>query len=322
MENNEGLNNGNDPLDLEAKLAAQVDTIGTNPTEDPGVDGPADAGSAAGGDGDAAAAGGAAAAAPAAGAGDAAAAAAGDDTAAAAAAASAASASAAATAAAPAPAAAAPPPLVAPTPPRDFDAAHTEAQRRYDDGEIDGDEYQKEIRAIAREEGAFSAELAIYKDKVRTADELAGREWNGIAVAWEKTHATFLANPIRAREMQATLDALVKANPSAPAAAIFKQAETIVFDAFNYKPDPATVVDPAAAIADATAKRTPAGVPPTLASAAQAAPIEAASHNAAYASLDTKDISSLEDAIARMTPDQLNAYLADAPGAKSVGVAS
>jgi len=61
-------------------------------------------------------------------------------------------------------------------------------------------------------------------------------------------------------------------------------------------------------------------VPPTLASSPAASAIEAPPGTSAFASLDAKDISSLEDAVARMTPEQRDAYLRDAPGSNSTGI--
>lgn len=42
--------------------------------------------------------------------------------------------------------------------------------------------------------------------------------------------------------------------------------------------------------------------------------------NAAFSELDGKDINTLEDAVARMSPQQREAYLLDAPGAKATGI--
>jgi hypothetical protein len=293
---------GGEPTDQEALLAAQVDTIGDNPTEEP---------------------------APAAAkAEDVAAAEQTSEELAAVAAATAAAEKAAAdeveAAAAPAAAAAAdatPVAVAAPPPPkpaRDFDAAIEENQRRFDEGEIEGTEYQKELRAITKEEAQFTARMEIWTEHQQSAAEHAEREFNDVAGGWEKANADFMANPLRAQQMQAAIVAVNAKTPGLSPAQLFDAAAKITFEAFNWKPvTPTPAVDVKKAEADALAGRKPGGVPPTLAGSPAAAPIEAPATNSTFASLDEKDISTLEDAVARMTPVQRDAYLRDAPGSNS-----
>lgn len=281
---------GGAPTEQEAKLAAQVDTIGVDPQEEP-AETPATP------------------AAPA------------DPVAA-------------ATPAAPAPAAPAagpetpaepevppaPPVHPAPEAPRDFEAAYAENQRKFDEGEVDGDAYQKELRAISKEEAKHLARVAIWEERQQSAAEASAVVFNTAAVAWEKANAAFMANPLRAQAMQQAIEAVAAKSPGIAPATMFEEAAKIAFEAFGYAPPAA--VDGTAAIAAAVAARTPGPVPPTLANSPAAAAIEAPPGNSAYASLDGKDIGALEDAIARMTPEQQEAYLRDAPGATSTGIPS
>lgn len=290
---------GGIPTDEEARLAAQVDTIGENPQEEPAAATAAAASAEAVAKPDAAT----------------------DPVADTPPAAPAAEAAAATPAPAPAPAvveAAIPP---QPQPPRDFDADIAENQRRFDEGEIEGEEYQKALRALTKEEAQFTARLEIWNERQQSAEQLAEREFAAVSLQWEKDNAEFMSNPLRAQQMQQAINVVAQKTPGLSPADLFDQAAKIAFEAYGFQPKAAvTPADQAKALADAVAKRTPAGVPPTLASSPAASAIEAPPGTSAFASLDAKDISSLEDAVARMTPEQRDAYLRDAPGSTSTGI--
>lgn len=294
--------NGGEPTDQEALLASQVDTIGENPTEEPVPAPKAGEAPVAAAPAPAAAADPAAAPAPDA---DAQAAKPATDV----------------TAAAPAPADV-PAPQAAPVQPkpeapRDFDSAFAENQRKFDDGEIDSADYQKELRTISREEAAFSARVEIWQERQQTAIETAAQSFNVAALGWEAAHKDFMSNPLRAQQMQAALAAVDARTPGLSPAALFAEAEKVAFEAFNWQPKTPAPVDTAAIAQAAIDARKPAGVPQTLSSAAAAAPIEAPAGNSTFDALDSKDISSLEDAVARMSREQQEAYLRAAPGSSS-----
>ncbi|MGO4700282.1 hypothetical protein [Dyella sp. 2RAB6] len=316
---------GGTPTDREAHLAAQLLTIGENPQVDP------DAAPAAGADAGAAgalpaavpAAAAAAAAAPAPAPADAPAPA----PAPAAAAPASADAPAAATPpaeapppAASAPAPAAPPPLPErPVPPKDFDAEFEKLQKQYDDGDIDTAAYNRQFRELTGDEAAFKARVTIHDETVKNQTASAVAEFNRAASTWEKDNADFLANPLRRDAMQKAI-ALIDQETGYTLAPtdLLARAETQAFEAFNYKRPGQGQPKPTAeeAIAAATAARAPAPAPATLASAPAAAPIES-NNGSAFAELDSKDISDLEDHLARMSAAQRDAYLRDAPGANS-----
>lgn len=204
-----------------------------------------------------------------------------------------------------------------PQPPKDFDAAYEALQAKYDAGEIDGLQFQREQRALSREEGAWTARVAIWQEQQQSAVQRAETDFNTAALAWEAANKEFMANPLRAQAMQQAIAAVDQQQPGLAPADLLGAAQKIAFEAFGYAP--AAPADAAAKLAAATAARAPAKVPQTLASAAAAAPIEAASSNATFATLDGRDISSLEDSLARMSDSQIDAYLRDAPGANTAG---
>lgn len=299
--------NGGDPTDKEALFAAQLEGLGDNPTEEPVAEATAPAATAASDStADAAAANATAAAATGA--------AAAEETA----------------AAPPAPAAAVsvPAPAVVaaarPEVPKDFDAAYKQLQEQYDAGTIDGDKLQADQRALAREEGAYTARLTIWEEGQRTATQQAAMDFNATALNWEAANKDFMSNTTRAQLMQQTLAAIDHQTGGTLAPAeLFARAQKDAFEAFNYASPTTTAAptaaDQARAIAAATAARKPVPVPQTLANADAAAPIEAG-RNSTFDGLDNLDISSLEDALARMPAAQREAYLAGAPGATSLAI--
>lgn len=309
---------GGDPTDEEARLAAQVDTIGENPDKEPDETAGADAaaaGDAAGKkDGeteDAVAAAGTAGA-------DA------DAAAAAAAAADAAAAPApapAASAAAPAPAATPPPAAAPPRPeaPKDFKAELAALQKQYDDGELEPAQFQEKQWDLAREQARYDARVELWEERTRTAQESAAELFNAAAVAWEAQNKDFMDNPLRANAMQQAVLMVDKEQPGLPPDQLLAKAGKIVFDAYNWKPTPSADEAAAARQAEvdaAVAARKPGATPQTLASAPAASAIESRG-NAAFQELDGKDISDLEDMLARMPEAQREAYLRDAPGANT-----
>jgi hypothetical protein len=211
-----------------------------------------------------------------------------------------------------------------PQEPKDFDAAYKQLQEQYDEGAIDGDKLQADQRALAREEGAYTARLTIWEEAQRTAAQQAELDFNATALSWEAANKDFMSNTTRAQLMQQTLAAIdQQTGGKLSPAELFARAQKDAFEAFNYAvPNAAAApnaADQARAIAAATAARKPAPVPQTLANADAAAPIETG-RNSTFDGLDNLDISSLEDALARMPAAQREAYLAGAPGATSLAI--
>ena len=317
---------GGTPTAEEARLAAQIDTIGDDPQAEPedGTPKPddGDAGAGKSGEGanadaggedpdagaDAGAAGGDDAGAPGEG---------GDDDAAVAA------------STAPDQAAAKPTAIPAvpvgeePQPPMDFEAEYAKNQKAFDDGECDAQEFQARLREISREESAHMARTEIYKDRLQTAQQRAAAEFQNAAKAWEAKNEAFMANPLYAEAMQQAIAAIDKREPGLTAEALLQKAEKAAFEFTRYTPPAApAATDEAtkkAALAAARKQRTPGKTPATLGGAPTAALVDASAGNSAYAELDSMDIDALENKLARMKPDDVEKYLADAPGAKATG---
>lgn len=206
-----------------------------------------------------------------------------------------------------------------PKPPRDFEAAYTENQRKFDDGEIEAGEFQKTLRDISREEAGHVARVEIFKEHQQSAAQRAQAEFNNAASAWEAQHKDFMSNPLRAKAMQDAIEAVDKQTPGLSPADLLAAAQKAAFEVYNYTPpEPATPADARKAVADAAAARKPVAVPQTLGGTPTAAHVDA-SGGSAFANLDALDIDSLENKVAMMTDAQLEAYLADAPGAKANG---
>lgn len=302
----ENLVDGGAPTDEEARLAAQLGTIGDNPSEDPDDVPAADAAAAGGGD------------------------AAADDHAGAASEAGASDKRAAetTTAAEAAPATtAAPHPVVpasAPEPPRDFEAAFNANQEQFDRGEIDAETFQKTMRDLSREESGYLARVEIFNERMQTAARAAEADFAAVALAWEAKNKAFMDNPLYAQAMQQAIAAVDQREPGLAAADLLVKAEKAAFEFTRYTPPvDTTAADEAArkakSIADAAATRKPGKVPATLSSAPTAAHVDAPVGNSAYAQMDSLGIDDLENQLARMSPDQVEAYLRDAPGANATG---
>jgi hypothetical protein len=224
-----------------------------------------------------------------------------------------------------------------PEPPKDFSAerkavntAERHARAQYEAGEIDEaawakaqDDADAARDALAAEQATFASKLAVWEDRQTRAAQQADADFNTTAAAWEKEHADFMKDPLRKQVMQQAIAAVdADTGGTLSPAELLQRAQESAFSFCRYTPPGAAAAEPraaATAVAKATAARTPGAAPQTLATAPAAAPIERGA-NATFAELDGKDINGLEDAIARMSPAQLEQYLADAPGARTTGV--
>lgn len=297
---------GGVPTPEEARLAAQLEGLGENPTVDP------DAVAATPAPAPAEAPAPAPAPAPAA-----------DDAAAAAAANTPAPApvpaAAATTETTPTPRAPDPKPVA----PKDFDAEAKSLLEKFDSGDLSAADYHSKLRDLNKEESVFNAKVAVWEDRQTQAASQAAADFNNAAVQWEKANADFMSNPARRQMMQMTISAIDQETGGALSAAeLFARAEKAAFEAFNYQRPTAAAPAPApnaqAAIDAATQQRQPAKVPPTLGNTPAAAAI-AQPTTSAYAELDGMNINDLESRLARLPPDQIEAYLRDAPGANTRG---
>lgn len=204
-----------------------------------------------------------------------------------------------------------------PEAPKDFDQEFQALQQRYEDGALDEDELAKANRALAKEEAAHEAKLAIYNDRIEQAKQAASQEFATATQAFESEHSEFLKNPIRRQAMQDAINAVdAETNGTLAAKDLIGRASAMAFEAFGYKPAAPQSRDDK--LSKASEARKPGKAPRTLRDAPAAAALET-SANSTFSELDTKDISDLEDSLAHMTPHQVEEYLRDAPGANETG---
>lgn len=226
----------------------------------------------------------------------------------------------------PAPAAAAQPaatPDPKPEPSQDWDKAMDALADKFDAGDIETAEYQRELRKLMREQSQHDTDVALWEDRQRRATEASAASFNAAALAWENANKPFMANPIRAKAMQDAIVAVDAQQPGLAPDKLLSEAAKVAFEAFNYTPPAdAPAVDPAvaaAAVAKAKAERAKDApqTPTTLATAPAAAAFDPS--KSSFSQLDELGIDDLENALARMPADKLEDFLNDAPGAKTRG---
>lgn len=220
-----------------------------------------------------------------------------------------------------------------PEAPQDFNAAYEALDQKLDDGDIENAEYRAELRKLSAAEQAHQVQVAVWEEtqrrnaeEARVAQERANNAWNAAALAWEAEHEHFLSNPMRAQHMQQAINlvqnAALQEGKTLAAEVVLAEAQRIAFDYSGYQSPiaapavPAT--DPKAAIATAVQGRKPATPVQTLGDLPNggAEPIRG---DEAHQRLDQLGIEDLEATVQGMTPDALEKWLADAPGAKAHG---
>jgi hypothetical protein len=202
-----------------------------------------------------------------------------------------------------------------PAPPKDFDTEYASLQQRYDAGEVDAVAYQKELRALTREESSWTTKLEIWQHNQTSVVERAKNDFNTMALDWEARNQSFMANPLRATAMQQAIAAVDAQTPGLAPNDLLSRAEKIAFEAYDWKGS----TDGNAAVAAAVQARTPSPTPATLAAAPAAGPIDPPQANTQFAGLDALDINQLENALAAMPAAQREAYLRSSPGSNATG---
>lgn len=217
-----------------------------------------------------------------------------------------------------------------PAPPKDFDAEFEKLAQQLDDGDLEQPEYQRKLRDLTKEEAAYATQVTIWEaDQKRAQDDAAAAQqraenaWNTAALQWEADNADFMSNALRAKNMQEAIGLVTQQARARgevlPPEVILSEAQKIAFEYSGYTPpEKASAPDPKAALKDAMGNRKPPVVPQTLGNAPSAG-AEQIRGNEGYGRLDSLPITDLEEAVQRMPPDQLEAYLLDAPGAKAHG---
>jgi len=198
----------------------------------------------------------------------------------------------------------------------DWDAKKSELKAKYDAGEIDDDEYEKQREDLIEQKADYKATKRI--DEVLTsrlakqAETAAEQDWNQALAAFgaDENNKKFVGDPVRAAAFNATLQAVWKENPNQGYLAAMQTARDRVMTAFGLKPadDPKAKID--AAVAERAGKKP--GTPPNI-SALPSAGVPAGGDNN-FATLDSLSIDELENTLSRMPANKVEEYLATAKG--------
>jgi hypothetical protein len=217
---------------------------------------------------------------------------------------------------------------------KDFDAAFKSLEEALDKGDITSEDYNAQYRALSREEGVYTAQITVWEQQeanrqrqVQEAATRAEQDWNTAAAAWEAepANAEFLANPLRAKMLQESLEVVDRQQREAgkvlAPTALLNEAMRVTREALGLPP-PATPADATrhqqTAVRDAVGQRQPPAVPATLADAPTAGR-EAITGAEGYDALDALGIEELEGQVANMSPASVEKYLRAAPGANANG---
>lgn len=187
----------------------------------------------------------------------------------------------------------------------------TALDKAYDDGDIDFADYRAQERALADQKAGLIADQ-------REAEVAAKMNATTIARTWEDNVAGFLsenqmfATTVGRGALNSALNTLyqVPENLTASHAWLLQQAANMVNEEMGISPaTPATRPDPAveaAAKRAKTAQDARSGLPKTLGSAPVAAEADTAADE--FSSLDSLSGMALEQAVARMTPEQAERF--------------
>ncbi len=139
-------------------------------------------------------------------------------------------------------------------PEKDFAKEKADLRKKYDDGDIDAEQYEVERDKIVIAETAYlvKRDVAVASAAAAAADIEA--DWNTKITAWVETNAEFMANPIREQAVASLLEKYGK-DGSMSNADLLARVEKEAFEAFNYKPStPAAPANPNASRNAADAK--------------------------------------------------------------------
>lgn len=227
----------------------------------------------------------------------------------------------------PAPAPAPPPaPLFAepPVASRDFDKEKAELKAKFDEGDLTTEEFVERSGELTIAQAEHRAAMTIYEAEQRRVAESqaaakasADEAWNAAALQFEQEHAEFLKNPLHREDVERAIRLIDKqTGGTLSPAELLERAGRSAYESRQRewkKPG-------ANAVRDAVNGRAPdPRTLPTNLGSAPAAGGEDLRGNEAFAALDRLDADALEDALARLPYAQREAYLADAPGARTSG---
>lgn len=149
----------------------------------------------------------------------------------------------------------------APEPPKDFDDEFDAVMTRYEAGEIDEAEKDRELRKIAKEEKAYDLEVASHNARVaaletqrNTSEAVMARSWNEEVAAWSAQNPGFMAGEGNAETFQRAINAVIAFRGDAIAnSELLAEASRMAFAETGYTPPEAAAEAGASA---GTARRT------------------------------------------------------------------
>lgn len=206
----------------------------------------------------------------------------------------------------------------------DWEAERKALKDKFDDGDLDDDEYERERELLMERRAEWRAEqkaAAMVSEHLEKAHQQAvQRHQEDLDRQWEQSmqafmgveaNATLLADPTRVAAFNAVLAAVAQEQPDATYAQMLDEARDRTMKAFNMAP-PAAPADDKRKVAEALAARQPGATPPDL-SRAPAAGFDN-ERGGEFKDLDDLDIDELENRLARMPEADVDRFLETAPG--------
>lgn len=127
-------------------------------------------------------------------------------------------------------------------PPKDFDAEFDALDKKYDAGEIDESEYNKQTRALTREEGRYVARAEALRSRQETVQELTNNSWDADVKAWSAQNPGFLEK--HAEVFQKALNATAQLyGTDLSNSDMLEKASKMAFELTDYKPPAGSAAD-------------------------------------------------------------------------------
>jgi hypothetical protein len=197
----------------------------------------------------------------------------------------------------------------------DWAAKKAELKAKYDAGEIDDDQYEAAREQLIEQKADYEVErkvdTLVSKRLAKAAEQDAETRWNNALATFQANaeNAKFVSDPVRAAAFNATLQVIGREMPNATYEQMLDAALNRTLEAFGQKRAPDGKEKIEAAIAQRAGAKPPA--PPNI-GALPSAGVPGGGDN--FAQLDSLPIDDLENTLARMPADKVDAFLASAKG--------
>lgn len=120
-----------------------------------------------------------------------------------------------------------------PEAPMDFVAEKAALRAKYDNGDIDSDEYEVERDKITVAQTSYQVRHQIVADQIASTEAQITADWNNRMTTWIGDNAEFMANPLRADAVTSLVNKY-GADPELSNEALLAKVQKDVFDAFNW----------------------------------------------------------------------------------------